>query len=159
MQLSSLFLAATAALLARAAPGDYRLTSKNETLSKYSYAGVKLHDESGYVVFSDSRNMTENAIVRLDENGDIGSKFTLRIVGPAIWALLSTVVTSVEHADITKPFAVESVDGVDNQFVYAGPGEFEWVACLVGGEYRVHLAEKSYETGCTKDIGLTAVPA
>ncbi|KAH6842760.1 hypothetical protein B0I37DRAFT_417916 [Chaetomium sp. MPI-CAGE-AT-0009] len=160
MQLSSLFLSATA-LLAQAVSADYLLSSF--ALSEYGFAGVNFSN-SGHVVFThDKTGGWEDAIIHVtvpegridqDATGDPENGFKLYTVGPGKWALLSTRNDLASVTDITEPFAVDEVDG---RFVYKGPGSdyYHWVACLEEGEYRLHLVERPYGADC-RDIELIA---
>ncbi|KAH6649454.1 hypothetical protein F5144DRAFT_607620 [Chaetomium tenue] len=135
MQLSSLFLSATA-LLAQAASADYLLYSSNQPgWFTPVPAQIQTRPPAGYlpgsVGFTTTRS--KNAEIALDTEGDIGSKFFLLQTAQTTWALHSKEHTNfpiTEPGDllvITRPFAVDE----SARLVYTGT-EVEdavWVAC------------------------------
>ncbi|KAK3292476.1 uncharacterized protein B0H64DRAFT_477605 [Chaetomium fimeti] len=153
MQLSSLFLSATAALLAQVVSAEYYQLESGDALLQ-QFGPAKEHIQSKNVVFD---AIGPEAIISLNEEGEIGNGFVLRTVGSGKWALVAAA--SPDRDDITGPFAVETVDGVDDQFVYKGgqEGTYEWVVCGEEGQLKIHLAATEVDTGCLKDIQLTAV--
>lgn len=91
MQLSSLFLSATA-LIAQAAAADYLLFPTIKRLEPYGAARIESSSQGGpwlpeHVGFPQNTN-SPLAEIPLDQ-GDIGSKFYLQSVGDRKWALIS----------------------------------------------------------------------
>ncbi|EAQ92002.1 predicted protein [Chaetomium globosum CBS 148.51] len=133
MQLSSLFLSATA-LLAQAASADYLLYSSRRALFNPP-AQIQTRPPAGYLpgCVGFTRTRSQNAEIALDAEGDIGSKFFLLQTTPTTWALHSkehSYYPITEPGDllvITGPFTVDE----SGRFVYNGT-EVEdagWVAC------------------------------
>ncbi|KAH6649472.1 hypothetical protein F5144DRAFT_553125 [Chaetomium tenue] len=161
MQLSSLFLAATA-LLTKAAVADYMLFPTNLDLQQYGPARIDRsllpgeYKPLAHVGFTldPSKPVAE---IPLDVEGDIKRGYLLRKAGPGKWALLARNDRSIPptNDDITKPFAVEN-----DLFVYKGDFPAEWVTCGEGrdglSDIRLYLVEEGQHVGC-EPTGLGAV--